>query len=52
MPGHIRAMLTDCSVAIPVQAGQLCLGTWQALYLVEHRSSGRERTLHLTFLGA
>jgi secondary thiamine-phosphate synthase enzyme len=52
MPAHIRTMLTDCSLTLPVTRGQLMLGTWQAIYLVEHRSGGRHRTVHLTFIGA
>src|SRR3954469_6400240 len=37
MPAHIRTMLTQSSVAVPVVGGRLALGTWQGLYLVEHR---------------
>ena len=45
MPGHLRAMLLRTSEAIPVTDGKLALGTWQALYLWEHRAKSRERTL-------
>jgi len=50
MPAHIRTMLTDISVQIPVQDGRPALGTWQGLYLVEHRDAPhrREILLHLT----
>lgn len=45
MPGHIRAALTPTSVAIPFAAGRLLLGTWQGLYLWEHRRRGATRRL-------
>jgi secondary thiamine-phosphate synthase enzyme len=49
MPAHIRTMLTQSSVAVPVVNGRLALGTWQGLYLVEHRDRphSREIVLHL-----
>jgi secondary thiamine-phosphate synthase enzyme len=49
MPSHIRSMLTQTSVSIPVRNGKLLLGTWQGLYLFEHRDAPhtREITLHL-----
>ena len=49
MPAHIRTMLTDTSMAIPVVRGRLALGTWQGLYLIEHRDRphSREIALHL-----
>jgi secondary thiamine-phosphate synthase enzyme len=49
MPAHIRAMLTGASVAIPVIGGRLALGSWQGLYLIEHRDRPhrRELALHL-----
>jgi secondary thiamine-phosphate synthase enzyme len=43
MPSHIRAVLTQNSVTLPVAAGELGLGTWQALYLWEHRKIPHER---------
>jgi secondary thiamine-phosphate synthase enzyme len=49
MPAHIKAALTLTSVSIPVVDGRLVLGTWQGLYLWEHRSRGGERTLVLHF---
>lgn len=51
MPAHIRAMLTDTSLSLPVRGGRLVLGTWQTLYLVEHRAAGRERIIALAYLG-
>lgn len=50
MPAHIKAALTASSVSIPVLAGELALGTWQGIYLWEHRHQpGRRRVIvHLT----
>jgi secondary thiamine-phosphate synthase enzyme len=45
MSAHIRTVLTQNSVVIPVARGRLALGTWQGLYLWEHRSSPHERTV-------
>ena len=49
MPSHIRAALTQTSIAIPLHKGRLVLGTWQGIYLFEHRDAPhrREVTLHL-----
>jgi secondary thiamine-phosphate synthase enzyme len=43
MPSHIKAILTDVSLSIPVLEGRLALGTWQGIYLWEHRKSGHRR---------
>ncbi len=51
MPAHIRAALTATQLAIPVRAGRLALGTWQGIYLFEHRSRPRERSIALHLLG-
>ena len=53
MPAHIRTMVTAVSLAVPVEAGRLLLGTWQGLYLAEHRRRPhrREIVLHLTSEG-
>jgi secondary thiamine-phosphate synthase enzyme len=51
MPAHIRSALTQVSLSIPVVDGQLALGTWQAIYLFEHRRRSHERTLVLHFIG-
>lgn len=50
MPAHLRAVLTRTSETIPITRGHLALGTWQALYLYEHRASPHERRLvvHIT----
>lgn len=47
---HIRAMLTDVSLAIPVENGKLVLGTWQGIYLFEHRKRGQRRKVILRCL--
>jgi secondary thiamine-phosphate synthase enzyme len=49
MPAHIRAALTATQLSIPVVEGELALGTWQAVYVFEHRARGhgRELVLHL-----
>jgi secondary thiamine-phosphate synthase enzyme len=51
MPAHIRTMLTGAAVAIPVTDGRLALGTWQGLYLVEHRDRPHRREVILHLLG-
>jgi len=51
MPGHIRSVLTASSVSIPVRGGGLALGTWQGLYLWEHRDRSHRRTLSVTVVG-
>jgi len=47
MPSHIRAALTATTLSIPVARGGLTLGTWQGIYLWEHRNRGHDRTLVL-----
>jgi secondary thiamine-phosphate synthase enzyme len=51
MPSHIRAALTSTSETIPVEQGRLALGTWQGLYLFEHRSHPGTRRLLVTVTG-
>ena len=51
MPAHIKASLLSCSLTIPVQRGQLALGTWQGIYLCEHRDRATSRELVLTLHG-
>jgi secondary thiamine-phosphate synthase enzyme len=51
MPAHVKAALMGSSVNIPVQRGELCLGTWQGIYLCEHRDRGGKRRLVLTLQG-
>jgi secondary thiamine-phosphate synthase enzyme len=51
MPSHIKSSLLGASLNIPVNNGQLCLGTWQGIYLCEHRNYGGSRKLVLTLWG-
>jgi secondary thiamine-phosphate synthase enzyme len=51
MPSHIKAMLTEVSLGIPVIAGRMVLGTWQGVYLIEHRAAPHERNIALSFIG-
>ena len=51
MPSHIRAALTQTSIAIPVKGGKLALGTWQGLYVFEHRDAPHRREVMLHFIG-
>lgn len=51
MPAHVRAALTQTQLSIPVMDGRLALGTWQGLYLWEHRSAGHRREVVLHILG-
>jgi secondary thiamine-phosphate synthase enzyme len=52
MPSHIKSMVTSTSLTIPVRAGRMALGTWQGLYLVEHRDAAHRRRIELTFMGS
>ena len=51
MPAHVKTMLTATSLQIPVLAGELALGTWQAIYLIEHRARPHAREIVLQFIG-
>jgi secondary thiamine-phosphate synthase enzyme len=51
MPAHVKTMLTATSLHIPVLNGELALGTWQAIYLIEHRSRPHRREIVLQFIG-
>jgi secondary thiamine-phosphate synthase enzyme len=51
MPSHIKSMLTSVSIGIPVREGRMTLGTWQGVYLIEHRTSPHKRTVALSFIG-
>jgi len=51
MPAHLKAALLGCSVTIPVREGRLALGTWQGVYLGEHRRDGGRRTVVATLTG-
>ena len=52
MPAHVRTMLTATSLHIPVLSGKLALGTWQGIYLIEHRARPHRREVVLQFVGA
>jgi secondary thiamine-phosphate synthase enzyme len=52
MPAHIKTMLTATSLHIPVLGGAPALGTWQAIYLVEHRARPHRREVVLQFVGS
>ena len=52
MPAHIRTLLTDASLAIPVRDGRPVLGTWQGVYLIEHRDRPHRREVALHLIGA
>jgi secondary thiamine-phosphate synthase enzyme len=51
MPAHIRAALTQTQLTIPVLAGRMALGTWQGVYLFEHRSAPHRRNVVLHLMG-
>jgi secondary thiamine-phosphate synthase enzyme len=52
MPAHVRSVLTQTSIGIPIADGQLVLGTWQGLYLWEHRARPHGRTITVSVIGA
>ena len=51
MPAHIKSALTNSHLSLSVNKGQLVLGTWQGLYLFEHRIESHTRTVNLHYLG-
>jgi secondary thiamine-phosphate synthase enzyme len=51
MPAHIKAMVNGVSLHVPVAAGKLALGTWQGIYVAEHRARPHRREVTLQFLG-
>ncbi|HEX4303627.1 MAG TPA: secondary thiamine-phosphate synthase enzyme YjbQ [Rhizomicrobium sp.] len=51
MPAHIRSALTQTSLSIPVRDGALVLGTWQAIYVFEHRDRGHDREIAAHVMG-
>jgi secondary thiamine-phosphate synthase enzyme len=51
MPAHVRTVLTQTSIVVPVAAGRLDVGTWQGLYLWEHRSAPHRRKVSVTVMG-
>ena len=52
MPAHVRSILTGVSLSVPVHGGRLALGTWQGLYLWEHRVDPHQRKVQVTVIGA
>ncbi|WP_420967141.1 secondary thiamine-phosphate synthase enzyme YjbQ [Bradyrhizobium sp. B120] len=52
MPAHIKTMLTATSLQVPVLDGEMALGTWQGIYLIEHRARAHRREIVLQFIGA
>src|SRR5262249_8947282 len=51
MPAHVRTVLTQTSIGIPIAAGKLALGTWQGIYLWEHRTSPHRRRVTVSVIG-
>jgi secondary thiamine-phosphate synthase enzyme len=51
MPAHIKTALTSTSLSVPVIGGEMALGTWQGIYLFEHRSAPHRRTIALHIMG-
>ena len=52
MPAHVRTMLTGVTLHVPVIKGKLALGTWQAIYVAEHRADPHRREVVLSFVGS
>ena len=52
MPGHVKSMLNGVSLQVPVSDGELALGTWQGIYVAEHRASAHRREAVLQFCGS
>ena len=51
MPAHIKSMLTQTSLIIPISNKKMDLGTWQGIFLIEHRSNSMKRKINLTLMG-
>jgi len=51
MPAHLKSALTQVQLTIPVMAGEIRLGTWQGIFLLEHRAAPHRRDLILTLIG-
>ena len=51
MPAHVKTMLTSSSLQVPVVDGAMALGTWQAIYLIEHRARAHRREVVMQFIG-
>jgi secondary thiamine-phosphate synthase enzyme len=52
MPAHVKSMLTDVSLVVPIRAGAMGLGTWQGVYVAEHRARAHRREIVLQFIGS
>ena len=52
MPAHVKSMINGVSLHVPVLGGKLAVGTWQGLYLAEHRSQPHRREIVLQFIGS
>ncbi|KAI9223209.1 hypothetical protein BC828DRAFT_376517 [Blastocladiella britannica] len=52
MPGHVKASLMGASVTVPIRDGRLALGTWQGIWLCEHRDHGGSRRVVITIQGS
>jgi secondary thiamine-phosphate synthase enzyme len=52
MPAHVRSVLTQCSLSVPVAGGRADLGTWQGVYLWEHRTAAHQRKITVTVVGS
>ena len=51
MPAHLKYMLTQTSLTIPINKGKMILGVWQGIYLLEHRYQTKKRKITLSFIG-
>ena len=51
MPAHIKSMVNGVSLHVPVAGGKMALGTWQGIYVAEHRARSHRREVTLQFLG-
>jgi secondary thiamine-phosphate synthase enzyme len=51
MPAHVKSSMLGCSLTIPIRDGRLCLGTWQGIFLCEHRARGGKRRIVATIWG-
>jgi secondary thiamine-phosphate synthase enzyme len=51
MPSHVRSILTQTSLGLPIRGGKLDLGTWQGIYLYEHRHAPHRRRISVTIVG-
>jgi secondary thiamine-phosphate synthase enzyme len=51
MPAHVRTVLTQTSIGVPIEDGRMALGTWQGLYLWEHRTAAHQRRVSVTIVG-